>query len=320
MKCSGRILNLFLLLSIPLLFWQCNDDEPAKGNGQLRIEMTDAPVDDENIKAVFVTVAEVYVDGQLWTGFDAKQTINLMEFQDGSVYSLGIAEVEANQEAQVSLVLDLDLDANGNAPGCYVLTQGDEKHDIAATSAADVTISISGMPMEIMDGSTSTAVIDFDLRKALRYGNANEPSSDYSFGTTLDLNSAARLVSKNKAGHIEGSCTDLVTTSDQIVVYAYAKDDYNREHEITAPADEQFARAVTSATVDAQGDYTLSWLEEGEYELVFASYKDDGNNGTMDLQGTLNLNTLLGLDLKSIMVGAASTVSVDVTVTGILPI
>ena len=318
MKFSAGVLRLILFLCVPLLFWQCDDDDA--GNGQLRIEITDAPIDDESIEGVFVTIAEVRVDGKMWTGMTSKQTIDLMTLQEGNVQSLGIAEVEAKSYNRISLVLDQEEDEDGNSPGCYVLTDDSQKHNLAASTSDEITIDVTGSDVDVMDGSTSSIVVDFDLRKSLRYGNPNEPSSDYAFSTTGELTAAIRYVEKNEAGHIEGECTDLISSSDMIVVYAYAKGTFDREDETSGPADEQFADAVTSTTVNAQGEYRLSWLEEGDYELVFVSYEDEGNNGTMDLQGTLNLTSILGLNLKSISVGVASTVVVDVMVTGILPI
>lgn len=320
MSLSAGVFRLALFLCIPLAFWQCNKDEDAGGSGQLRIELTDAPLDDAQVKGVIVTVSEVYVNGKLWTGMDTKSTVDLMVLQNGNVQALGVGDMEAKSYDRISLVLDLDEDANGNSPGCYVLTQDNQKHDLATTSASELTIEISGSEIDVMNESSTTAVIDFDLRKSLRYGNPNAPSSDYSFGTTAEMQSALRFTAKNKAGHIQGHVTDVVSTSDKIVVYAYTKGEFNRTQETAGSADEQFGNAVTSASVDAQGNYRLSWLEAGEYELVFASYEDDGSNGTMDLQGTLNLNSVLGIDLKSISVGVAATVDVDVTITGILPL
>lgn len=312
---------MLLLACVPFLFWQCDDDDnQVDGKGQLRIELTDAPVDDAEVKGVFVTIAEVYVDGQFWPGADTRQTVDLLTLQNGNVQALGLAEVDAKTYDRISLVLDMDQDAHGNSPGCYVLTKDNLKHDLSTSAAAEQTIEISGSEFSVINSSTSTVVVDFDLRKSLRYGNANEPSSDYSFGTNAEMNSALRLVAKSRAGHIEGKVTDLISTSDKVVVYAYVKGQFNRAQETSPTADEQFDDAVTSAAVDAQGNYKLAWLEEGQYELVFASYKDDGSNGTMDLQGTLNLSNILGIDLKSVSVGVAATVTVDATVTGILPL
>lgn len=320
MNFAKSFFQFLLLASVPFLFWQCDNDDDVDGKGQLRIELTDAPIDDANIKGVFVTIAEVHVDGKFWSGSDTRQTVDLMTLQNGNVYSLGIAEVDGKKYDRISLVLDLNEDALGNSPGCYVLTQDDTKHDLSTTSAEEQTIEITGPEFTVTNATSSTVVVDFDLRKSLRYGNANEPASNYSFGTNAEMNSALRLVAKSRAGHIQGHMTDLISTSDRVVVYAYSKGTFQRAQETSPAADEQFDGAVTSAAVDAQGNYKLSWLKDGEYELVFASYEDDGANGTMDLQGTLNLSNILSIDLKSVPVGVAATVTIDVTVTGILPL
>jgi hypothetical protein len=319
MKFSARFLRFSLLLFIPFLYWQCDDDND-KGKGELRIELTDAPLDDDNVQGVFVTISEIRIDGEKWPGLDSKTTIDLTTLQNGNVQSLGVGEVDAQSYDRITLVLDMDEDENGNSPGTYILAQNSTKHDLSTNSSGEMEIDVTGSEFDVTDASTSTIVVDFDLRKALRYGNSTEPASDYSFGTNAELEAALRYVEKNRAGHIQGHVTDLVSTSDLIVVYAYKEGEFNRAGQVSGASDEQFDQAVTSAVVNAQGDYKLSWLEEGEYELVFASYEDDGSNGTMDLQGTLNLNTLLGIDIKSVDVSLSSTVTVDVTITGISPI
>jgi hypothetical protein len=314
-----RFMKWGLMLLAPLAFLGCKDDAAVDGTGQLRIEMTDAPVDDAQISGVFVTISKVYVDGKLWEGLNGKQTVELTALQNGSVNSLGIAEVDAKSNSKISIVFDLDQDADGNSPGCYVRKKDNSKHDLAASTASEMTIDVSGSDYDIMKDGSTTVVVDFDLRKALRYGNSNEPGSSYSFGTAAQMNAALRVVAKAQAGSIQGHCMDVLSGSEKIVVYAYAKGSFNRTQEMSGASDEQFTHAVTSASVDAQGDYKLSYLEPGEYEVVFASYKDDGSNGTLDLQGTLMLEALLGLDPKAISVGTSSTVTLNISVIGLLP-
>jgi hypothetical protein len=308
-----------LILIAPLAFIGCEKDDAVTGSGGLRIELTDAPVDDAEINGVFVTVSKIYVDGKLWEGLSTPKTIELTSLQNGNVSSLGIADVDAKMYSQMSLVLDLDEDAFGNSPGCYVRKKDSSTHDLAATSASELTIDISAPDYEVMEDGNTTIVVDFDLRKALRYGNSNEPESDYSFGTDAEMDASLRVVSKLQSGSIQGECMDALSDSDKIIVYAYAKGSFNRTQELSGPSDEQFSNAVTSAAVDAQGNYKIAFLKPGEYEVVFASYQDDGNNGTLELQGTLMLEALLGLDPKAITVGTSSTVTLNITVIGILP-
>ena len=97
------------------LFTSCNKDEPS-GTGQVEIQVTDAPTDDASVKSVFVTVTEVRVDGTAISGF-TKQTIDLKAYQEGNVKTLGTTSLSAGAHSQLTFVLDVDHDANGNAPG-----------------------------------------------------------------------------------------------------------------------------------------------------------------------------------------------------------
>lgn len=82
----------------------------------------------------------------------------------------------------------------------------------------------------------------------------------------------------------------------------------------------QFANAVTSATVDANGNFTLSYLPEGDYELVFAGYKDEDGDGSYELKGFLDLSILGGLNLGAITVNANASVTIEVIAMGLLPL
>jgi hypothetical protein len=75
-----HLLPLALIAGLFLTLNACLKD-PETGvtgatKGDARIEITDAPTDDPNVKAVFVTVADIKVDGKSWAGFDGKVTID----------------------------------------------------------------------------------------------------------------------------------------------------------------------------------------------------------------------------------------------------
>ncbi|MDZ7776005.1 MAG: DUF4382 domain-containing protein [Bacteroidales bacterium] len=68
----------------PLIFTQCSDDDDNnEEKGTVNFKMTDAPIDDADVEAVFVTVSEVKVDGEAVNGFE-KQTIDLTAYQEGN--------------------------------------------------------------------------------------------------------------------------------------------------------------------------------------------------------------------------------------------
>ncbi|MDL5512990.1 hypothetical protein QSE00_14280 [Arenibacter sp. M-2] len=56
-------------------------------------------------------------------------------------------------------------------------------------------------------------------------------------------------------------------------------------------------------------------MEEGEYELIFASYKED-DNSEFYFNALLNVESTTGLNLGAIEVRSALQISANVTVTG----
>ena len=100
---------------------------------------------------------------------------------------------------------------------------------------------------------------------------------------------ALRLVTKEKTGTIQGSVTDALNQTGSKVV------------------------------VNGNDQYTLAFLEAGDYSLYFVAYEDANSDGKLEEKGTLLLDVLAGLNLSNVMVGASATVRLDVVVTGIAP-
>ena len=85
MKNNLNYLTMYLMMGL-LCFASCSDNdspndpeeemEETQDMGKLSINITDAPIDDANIDAVFVTVAAVEVDGQR-VDLEQKKTINV---------------------------------------------------------------------------------------------------------------------------------------------------------------------------------------------------------------------------------------------------
>lgn len=57
--------------------------------------------------------------------------------------------------------------------------------------------------------------------------------SGFKLVSTTELESALRLVAKSETGVIKGTCTDALSGSEKIVVYAYKKGTFNLETEKT---------------------------------------------------------------------------------------
>lgn len=318
MQVSKFMLGSALALLLSGLTSCTKDDTSDGAQGTANFEITDSPVDDPNIQGVFVTVVAVKVDGAAISDFSGKQTIDLLAYQNGQVKGLGSGRLDAGTYSDVRLVLDLDKDASGTGPGCYVLTKDGVKHALGTTASTAYELKSAAL-LKVTSSSTTNAVLDFDLRKSVRYTSSG--TSKYQFVTDAELSAALRLVTKEQSGTIQGSITDALNqTGSKVVVYAYKKGTYTEaEKQPQGSSGIRFKNAVSAAVVNSSDQYTLAFLEAGDYSLHFVAYEDSNSDGKLEEKGTLLVDVLAGLNLGSVTVGATATVRVDVVVTGITP-
>ena len=286
------------------------------GQGTVNVEITDAPSDDANVKGTFVTVTEVRIDGKTFSGFSGKKTIELSAYQNGNVAALGLGNIQTGTYSNISLILDNATDQNGNAPGCYTMTTDNMKYNLTGKTSGQTEI-ISKKAFEVKEKEQINLVLDFDIRKAVTDNNGSA-AGGYSFVSSDDLNASTRLVVKTQTGTIKGNCANYKETNSKLVVYAYKKGSYNSsETKAQGSGDVQFKNAVSSGMADGNGNYNLSFLEEGDYEVRYATYKNSGN-GQFVLQNMLNLNSVI--NINSVSVKANASITLDVTVAGFLPL
>ena len=232
---------------------------------------------------------------------------------NGKTEALGNLDLQAKSYSSIVFELDFDKDVNGDAPGCYVEKANGEK-DALMASSNKITITDK---FEVLANATNVIVIDFDLRKTIKE-EKDGLSSDFNFVTMAELTAGIRTVNAELTGKISGSVNDANNTSDKIIVYAYEKGTFNADVETQGKGESEvtFANAVTSTEVkNLSGSYSLDFLEEGEYELIFASYKED-DNSEFYFNALLNVESTTGLNLGAIEINSAIQISANVTVTG----
>jgi len=314
MKNYGKVAGL-VLMSI-MTFTSCSKDEreSTNMNGETystTFKMTDAPIDNANVEAVFVTVADVKVDGTSLEGFN-KTTLEISSLVNGQTATLGSLDLQAGSYSNLELVLDYDTDAAGNAPGCYVATANGEKDKLSA-SAAKINISDS---YEVLATASNEIVIDFDLRKTIKEEQGTT-FSNFEFVSTSEFSNGLRIVNERATGKISGSANDAENTSDKIVVYAYEKGSFNAEAETQGKGESNitFTNAITSSVVsESNNSYSLNFLSEGQYELIFVSYNQDGDQ--FFFNSLLEAESSIGIDLGAITITSALQFSANVTITG----
>ena len=307
-----------IVMASMLFAMSCSEDENGDANMQqdsydTTFKITDAPIDNANVDAVVVTITDVKVDGVSLEGFSAT-TVELSSLVNGQTETLGDLDLKARSYSNLQLVLDLDQDVNGNSPGCYVEMVNGEKDKLE--SAAN-TIDISDS-FEILASSSNDVIIDFDLRKTI-VESQGSAESDFKFVTASELSSALRVVNDEVTGSINGTVNDAENTSDKIVVYAYQKGTFDAETEMqgSGASNVTFANAVTSAEVSGvSNSYSLSFLKEGEYELIFVGYNDEDDDGVFEVSTRLDAQSTTNIDLGSISVSSALQISANVIISG----
>lgn len=313
MKNYLKFSGLALVTMLVMMSCSKTDDSITDGKSyNTSFEVTDAPIDKAEVEAVFVTITNVSVDGKSLEGFSAT-TINLAALVNGKTEAMGNLDLQAKSYSSIVFELDFDKDVNGDVPGCYVEMANGEK-DALVASSNKITINDK---FEVLANTTNAIVVDFDLRKTIKE-EKDGLSSDYNFVTMSELSAGIRTVNAELTGKISGSVNDVNNTSDKIIVYAYEKGTFNADVETKGKGESgvTFANAVTSAEVKSlNGSYNLDFLEEGEYELIFASYKEDEGSGFY-FNALLNVESTTGINLGAITVSSAIQISANVTVTG----
>ena len=308
-----KMLAASFLVSIVMV--SCKKDDANDNAGNTEFKITDAPIDDASVAGAFVTIAAIKLDGVSVAGF-TKTTVDLNAYQNGNTKTIGNFNLEGRTYSSVTFVLDYNTDASGTAPGCYVLSTNGTKSKLESTST-DITVAKS---FDINANASNSVVADFDLRKMITH-QSGSTTDMYDFVSNAELQTAVRVVVQSKTGVLAGTLSNTVSPSVKVVAYAYKAGTYNRATEITAQGTSgiQFKNAVSSAVVNASGQYSLNFLEAGNYEIHFASYKDVNADGQLELAGTLIVVPTTGsLDLLNLVLAANANVAVNATVTGIL--
>jgi Domain of unknown function (DUF4382) len=314
-KSLNKTMAIFLLVSA-ITFMGCQKDEvAASGSASTTIKITDAPIDDASVTGAFVTITDIKLDGQSVQGF-TKTTVDLNAYQNGATKTIGNFNLEGKTYSSITFVLDYDMDATGTAPGCYVLTSGSIKHKLQST-ANSITVNKS---MTLQANATNSIIADFDLRKMITHQSGGS-ADKYDFATAAELETSIRVVAENNTGTISGSLTDGISGSGKVIAYAYKKGTFNRTTEIQGQGTSsiEFKNAVSSSLVSGSGSYQLHFLEGGQYEVHFASYKDTNADGVFELNGTLVVVGSLSLDFLNLTVSSNTTLTANATVTAVLP-
>jgi hypothetical protein len=143
----------------------------ALETGTLKLYLSDAPLDAENVTGVYITISEIqyHLDDQWITceEFAGNQTYDLLELTGGNVALLGEFTLPAGNYTQIRFILDIPENGARSAnPGCYIEFADDSTEPLFVPSGGQTGYKAIGH-FEVTPNGTAVVTADFDVRKAV---------------------------------------------------------------------------------------------------------------------------------------------------------
>ncbi len=172
------LIILAVLAVLGLVYWTLEQapseqvlPEQALGTGTLKLYLSDAPIDAENVTGVYITINEIqyHLDSQWITceEFEGPRTYNLLELTAGNSALLGELTLPAGHYTQIRFILDIPEKGSSRAnSGCYVEFADDSTQSLFAPSSGKTGYKAIGY-FEVPVNGTVEVTADFDVHKAV---------------------------------------------------------------------------------------------------------------------------------------------------------
>jgi hypothetical protein len=175
----SALIILGVLAVTGVVFYMTPDQAPSGqalpqqtlGTGTLKLYLSDAPLDAENVTGVYITINEIqyHLDGKWITceEFESPQTYNLLELTAEKSALLGDLTLPAGYYTQIRFILDILENGSSPAnPGCYVEFVDNSTQPLFAPSGGKTGYKAIGY-FEVIAGETVVVTADFDVYKAV---------------------------------------------------------------------------------------------------------------------------------------------------------
>jgi len=319
MNFKRHFKNYFLLLAgFTLISTACekkNADFNIGNTGTIDIEVTDAPIDNPEVRSAYITLSGMtFTDTNL---LQERISIDLMAYQKGNTKSIGSFQIPAKKYDHISIKLDLQEDSFGSIPGCFVATEQGKKHNLYPSNNLFSTLTLPLENLEISPDSKTTLLFDFDLRKLIRYGESASEIK-YQFVDDRSMEDAIRVLDKNATGSINGFFSDDTGQDFTIMVYVYQAGSFNKSREIKSAETDlpNFFNAENSSLLESDGELFIPYLNKGNYELIFVALSSGSER---DLIGILDVQSTSGAVLNDIHIEPGNEINLQGSILELQP-
>ena len=145
--------------------------EQTLRTGTLKLYLSDAPMDAENVTGVYITIEEIqyHRDGQ-WITFEefkGPNAYNLLELTGGNFALLGEFTLPAGNYTQIRFMLDIPEKGSSPAdPGCYIEFADNSTEPLFVPSGGETGYKAIGH-FEVPANGSVDVTADFDVHKAV---------------------------------------------------------------------------------------------------------------------------------------------------------
>jgi len=285
MKRFSKLIGIILSLTMLTLISGCGGGSSPSGSippstpsatqktGILSLSITDAPpILGDNVTEVNIAVIGIeYNYNGKWTEASdfVPQVFNLLDLQNGRSLHLGDLILPAGHYKEIRFKLaapENTGDVKSN-PDCNITFADGSSVPLFVPSGGQSGFKGKGA-FDITADAKISIMADFDVHKSIVVaGNSGK----------YILKPVIRLIVTELSGMIKGTVVDVSKYIDpeSLVVFSYTDDTYKIDEE--DEIDEiRFPNSISSSDVNmTDGNFTLSFLEEGNYTLVTALYEGD---------------------------------------------
>ena len=276
MKRFHKLIGIVLSLTIITLISGCGgssstSDATSGSTGILSLSITDAkPRLPEDPTAVNIRVIGIeYHHDDNWTEVENFEplSINLLEWQDGRSIHLGDFELPVGHYKEIRFKLPIpkkEGDVKSN-PDCNITFETSPTVPLFVPSGGTSGYKGKGA-FDITANARIAVTADWDVGRAIVVTGSGK----------YILHPVIQLFVTELSGEINGTVVDVAVydqPDDELVVYAYEDGSYT-DDEPTLVDEVRFPHAVSSSDVNmTDGNFTFSFLGEGNYTLVTAQYE-----------------------------------------------
>lgn len=280
-KLVGFLLSLTLITFISGCGGSGSDTTTAS-TGVMSLSITDAPPklgDDVTEVNIAVIGMEYHHDGNWTIAEDFEpQTFNLLDLQNGKSLHLGDMVLPAGKYTELRFILaapEKQNDVKSN-PDCNITFADGTSVPLFVPSGGQSGYKGKGA-FEITANAKVAVTADFDVYKSIVVtGNRK-----------YLLKPVIRLEVTEFSGMIKGQVVDVAeyNATDSLVVFSYIDDTYSVDEETENSDGIRFLNSISNTDVNmTDGNFTLSFLGEGNYSLVTARYVGEVFEGVVDVE------------------------------------